>query len=607
MRARRSKQWVMKSLREMGIHSALAARAYLKMGYDAVDGVKNDPYCLFLIQEQLKWREVDDLARSLGVEREAPERIAGAVRHLLRQAVSEGHVYLPRGELLSRLPRCLGFDGGDDFVAALGSLADRGELVFAPDMDGEPVYLRAMHRAESAIARLLTRLYNASSSMALAAPSEGELRQVEDDLGIQLAPAQRDALRASLESKLAIITGGPGTGKTTIVKGVLNLWEKRRARIRLAAPTGRAAKRLAESTGRRAATLHRTLEYNPETGGFRRGAGRTLPCDLMVVDEASMVDTELMASLLEALKPSTHLLFVGDVDQLPSVGPGYVLHDLISSGFFRSIALDEIHRQSRGSLISLNARKINMGEMPEIRGEGVEAGQDFFFIARQSADDAKSAILEMVLDRIPRQFGLDPKSEVQVLSPMIKRGPGVEALNGMLQERLNPAGERHSAPFYRFSEGDKVMQTKNDYERDVFNGDIGFVTRVDASARMAEIEFEGRLLDYEFQDLANTSLAYAMTVHKSQGGEYPAVAMPVVTEHYPMLQRNLLYTAVSRGKRLVVLAGQPNALEIAVRNNKIGKRHTGLGEMLRRAFLRETADAESPPRRDGTSKRGVAE
>ncbi len=583
----KSKKTIIDDLVKLGLSRTLANRSYTKFGYDAVSEVHQNPYQLLLLDERSKWQDVDRMAHQLGFDEMSQERVTGSIHYSLRSASSDGHVFLPKNELYRRMGWFLGYYDDETNETAMEEMLNRREI-FVLDLDefgNQSVYSHSLYRAEYEIAHHLADLSNASSRMALTKPTEEEMKQVEEELKIKLAPAQYEAISASLENKLVIITGGPGTGKTTIIRGVLHLWEQRGARILLTAPTGRAAKRLAESTGRRrACTIHRLLEYNPEAQQFGRNAGRKLKGDLLVVDEASMIDTELMASLLEALKSSCHLLIVGDVDQLPSVGPGFVLHDLIESGYFKTIHLSEIYRQQKGSLISLNAHKINTGEMPDIDGLGVDEGQDFFFITKPDALRTREAILEMVTDRIPNQFGFDPKVDVQILCPMIKKDVGVELMNAVLQERLNPSTSRFQAPFYQLSIGDKIMQTKNDYSKDVFNGDIGFVNQIDVKEETVIINFDGRDVHYMKQELENTSLAYAVTVHKSQGSEYPAIVMPLVTQHYPMLQRNLLYTAVSRGKQLVVLVGSRRALETAIRNNKIRTRYTGLKRMLDFAF-----------------------
>ncbi len=585
-RTLRSKRNIISDMQQLGWSKSVATQAFGKWGPSAISILAQDPYVSFYLPARPPWSEADAMARKAGLAATSPERIAGAVRYTLLASTNDGHVFVPWEELLQRVTRLIPLDNAEGWNQAVETLTHQREIYVVPSAQDSqsPVYLYSLYRAERGVAQHLARLVTAPSRIALQAPGETELNKVEKQMKLRLADLQRTAVSASLTSKVVIITGGPGTGKTTILRGVLHLWGGRGAKIRLAAPTGRAAKRLSESTGRMALTLHRLLEYNVEDGGFLRNSTRPLKVDLMVVDEASMIDTELMAALLEALPSECHLLLVGDVDQLPAVGPGFVLHDLIESGLFPTIRLNEIFRQKESSLIPTNARKINQGEYPDLEGQGVENGQDFFFVPRSSAEAARDAIVELVTQRIPRQFGFDPKEHIQVLCPMIKKDAGVERMNEILQEKLNPADTRLQGPFYSFSIGDKIMQTKNDYDKDVFNGDIGFVSDWNRREKWVIINFEGREVPYRMPELENTALAYACTVHKSQGSEYPAVVVPLVMQHYPMLQRNLLYTAVSRGKQLVMLVGEQQALEIAIRNNRIRKRYTGLGRLLEETF-----------------------
>jgi exodeoxyribonuclease V alpha subunit len=580
-----SKREFLKNLQKLGVPKYLADQAYYELGMQSDEVITRDPYQLLRLGDGYLWQTVDQLAQRLGFDEFSPERLCGGILCALKGSTSDGHIYIPQRELLQRVNRLIPLEDPSALDKALASLQER-EQIHSQRQDGRLVfYLDALFEAEVGVAKKLKHLHESSSRVALKSPAEQEMQQVERELNVTLAPEQWDAIAASLENKIVIITGGPGTGKTTIIRGVLHLWEQYGVHIRLAAPTGRAARRLRESTGRdKTFTIHRLLEFNPDTRQFNRDETRKLKADLLVIDEASMIDIELMYSLLRALPPHCHLLLVGDVDQLPSVGPGSVLHDLISCCCIKTIRLQQIYRQQEGSLISLNAKRINEGELPELTGEGIEEGQDFFFISRNSNESTQEAVLEMVTDRIPKRFDLNPKEDIQVLSPMHKKEVGVETMNTLLQKVLNPADQYFNAPFYAFTIGDKVMQIKNDYEKDVFNGDIGYISHVNQRDHSVMIEFDGENKKYFIDEMVNTALAYAITVHKSQGSEYPAVVIPLTMQHYPMLQRNLIYTAVSRGKRLVIIVGQKQALEMAVRNNRVRTRYSNLCKRIQEEF-----------------------
>jgi exodeoxyribonuclease V alpha subunit len=402
---------------------------------------------------------------------------------------------------------------------------------------------------------------------------------VEKRVGLALADSQIAAIRLALKSKVMVITGGPGVGKTTIVNAILRILVAKNARLLLCAPTGRAAKRMTEATGFEARTIHRLLEVNPKTGGFKRGEENPLDCDLLVVDEASMVDVPLMHALLRAVPDEAALLIVGDIDQLPSVGPGQVLADIIASGAVPIVRLTEVFRQAALSRIISNAHRINQGSMPDLSPPGTES--DFYFVRAESPEAAADRIVELAKTRIPRRFGLDPIRDIQVLCPMNRGRGGARSLNVELQAALNPAGERKVERFgWTYALGDKVMQIENDYDKEVYNGDTGTVEDVNPDAGVIVVSFDGRSVAYRIGELDMLVPAYAATIHKSQGSEYPAVIIPVLTQHYVMLQRNLLYTGVTRGKRLVVLVGQKQAVAIAVKNASGRRRWSKLNEWL---------------------------
>jgi exodeoxyribonuclease V alpha subunit len=582
---------VMLFLKAHDVSTAYAAKIYKTYGNRAIRVVKENPYRLAEEIHGIGFVTADRIAADLGVPRDAPQRMKAGILYVLSEAADrEGHVYLPRSELLDRCARILEGAERAGIEAALAAAA-AARQVFVEERAAEPepaVYLAPFHTAERGLARCLRELLAAPSPLSkrpsALAQAERLLAQITRET--PYSERQLQAIRAVLTHKLIILTGGPGTGKTTTVQGILRLLEGLGLTVRLAAPTGRAAKRLSEATGRPAQTLHRLLEYSPKEG-FGRDEERPLKLDALVVDELSMVDLLLMYHLVKALPPSTVLILVGDVDQLPAVGAGNVLRDLIASVArgtacrARTIELTEIFRQARRSLIVTNAHRINGGEFPEItpRREG-----DFFFLEAEEPEEAARTIEELVTKRLPARYGFDPIEEIQVLSPMYRGAAGVEALNRALQERLNPARDASAALRYggrAFRIEDKVMQIHNDYEKEVFNGDIGRVAAADPSEGQLVVRFPGRgEVVYQLADLSDLVIAYAITVHKSQGSEYRAVVLPWLSQHYIMLQRNLLYTAVTRAKELVVIVGTKKALGIALRNDVQARRYSGLAEKL---------------------------
>jgi exodeoxyribonuclease V alpha subunit len=447
-----------------------------------------------------------------------------------------------------------------------------------PDRFDRAVYLKTLHAAEAGAAGRLVDLVRAPAR-SVPIDVERALAWFEDQERISLAPAQREAIRLALTEKLLVVTGGPGTGKTTLVRGIIRILERKRLRILLAAPTGRAAKRLSESTGRDARTIHRLLEFSPKTGAFERNGQHPLEADLVIIDEVSMVDQALAHNLLKAIPDPARLILVGDVDQLPSVGPGDFLREVIDASVGPVVRLETIFRQAEDSRIIVNAHRVNAGEMPLLGEEG--DASDFYFIEREDPEEALATIMTLVTERIPRRFGLDPIDDVQVLTPMHRGALGTINMNAALQKLLNPAGEEIVRGARVFRADDKVIQMRNNYDLEVFNGDIGRIVSIDDVEREMRVRFDERVVVYDAATLDELSLAYACSIHKSQGSEYPCVVMPIHTQHYVMLRRNLLYTGITRAKRLLVLVGTRKALAIAVRNRHVDERRTRLAERLR--------------------------
>ncbi len=655
---------VMLFLQSNGVGTSLATKIYKFYGDDAINQVRRDPYRLARDIFGIGFLTADKIARAMGMPEDAPERVAAGVAYALNTASEEGHVFLPTSELvkltadlLKAPPTAIAIGlarmwneghvkiaptpGGEaieprpTFVAEPRLVAEQGQLYAVHTVDEaqrllaeeHAIYLTPLYFSEVGVARRLQRLLRAGEDRLApfarygASAWEEALAAVEVHTGFPLAAQQRQAVQATLTHRVTVLTGGPGTGKTTTIRTILELCRREERRVLLAAPTGRAAKRLAETTGEEAKTIHRLLEFKPAEGmAFQRNEENPLEGDLLIVDEASMLDLPLAHHLLKAVAPGMHLLLVGDVDQLPSVGAGNVLKDVIAalkdaenerSGDWRLeteappaslipncpsvqspisnlqspvasasvIRLHTIFRQAAGSFIITNAHRINAGQMPEIDNN---AATDFFLFRTEEPERAAELCVELVAERIPRRFGIPPEA-IQVLAPMHRGVAGVAALNTALQQALNPAAPHRAeriigSRLYRV--GDKVMQIRNNYDKDVYNGDIGCITALDPIMHTVTVAFDGRPVSYEFLEMDELIHAYAVSVHKSQGSEFPAVVLPILTTHYMMLQRNLLYTAVTRARRLVVLVGQPRAIALAINNNAVAERYTGLTERL---------------------------
>jgi exodeoxyribonuclease V alpha subunit len=501
-------------------------------------------------------------------------RAEAGILYVLQQFALNGHVYYPHDGLVEECREIL--DISTEIIKqALASIAAEKRIV----IENEAVYLAEFHVAEKGIAENLREL-NRTQRRLFMANRDKALETVQKNLNITLAENQAKAITESLDAKVMVITGGPGTGKTTIIKAIITLHALSGMSILLAAPTGRAAKRMSEATGHEAKTIHRLLEYSPKNeGGFKRTEQNPLNADLIVIDETSMVDTVLMYHLLKAVPKQTTLILVGDIDQLPSVGAGNVLRDIIDSGQVPCIRLNQIFRQAQKSLIIVNAHKINSGDMPITQAEK-EADQDFYFIQMEEPEKVLEKILELCAKKIPEKFGFDAVNDIQVLTPMHRGVVGASNLNAELQKHLNNAADELHRGGKIFKVRDKVMQIRNNYDKDVFNGDIGRIASINREDQEVMVDYDGKAVAYDFSELDELILAYAISVHKSQGSEYPVVILPVLTQHYMLLQRNLLYTAVTRGKKLVILIGTKKAVGIAIRNNKPSERYTKLKERL---------------------------
>jgi exodeoxyribonuclease V alpha subunit len=597
-REQRGLREVLVFLQGHGVPPGLAAKIYRRYGAGTVERVSRAPYLLALDVWGIGFRTADRFARELGVGAGSPERMEAALFQAVHDVTEAGHVWAGEDELFTRAATLLVPASPAELAApdepldrerrgelerALSSLAATGLIVLEPAAPDEGrreriAFSSEMHAAE---VRLATRIHQLVTFPVPALKGvDSAMLAFEEGAKVQLAPEQRAAIAAAAETNLLVVTGGPGVGKTTIVRAMLATFARAKLGVRLAAPTGRAAKRLSEATGHEASTLHRLLELDPKGRMFKKNAKAPLDAGAIIVDEASMIDLPLADSLLQAVARGTRLVLVGDVDQLPSVGPGAVLRDVIDSGVVRTVRLSRIFRQAHQSLIVENAHRIREGE-PPLSAPVDAPGTDFFTVERRDPEQALRTILKLVTERIPRRFGLDPRRDVQVLTPM-HRGPvGSITLNAALQAALNPSGPSITRGARLLRQGDKVMQLKNDYDRSVWNGDVGFIARVDEEEEKLAVRFEdGREVEYDRAGLDELSLAYATTIHKSQGGEYPAVVVTLMTGHFLMLSRNLFYTAVTRGKRLVVLVADPRAVSLALAEARKHERRTRLSARL---------------------------
>lgn len=570
---------VMIFLQSYGVSPSFAQKIFKTYKDQSIKKVKENPFQLARDIFGIGFKTADALGQKMGIAKDAPQRIDAGIEYVLSQLSTDGNVCYPVDEFLIEAEKILEvsipqIEGRQD------SLFKEGRIELAPLIEkgkSRPfIWMKTLFLAELGIARELRRLRKGTSNLR-EINTEKALDWVQEQLKIQLATNQKQAVAKAVTGKLHIITGGPGTGKSTITKAILSITEKLTTKILLAAPTGRAAKRMTEITGKKASTLHSLLEFSFQTGGFKKNRETPLDCDLIIIDEASMIDTYLMYSLLKALPDHARVIFVGDINQLPSVGPGNVLKDMINSRCVPVTMLNEIFRQAAGSAIITNAHRINKGDFPTLYN-GPDS--DFFFMESQEHEDVLNTIVKLVSQRLPSKYGFNPLEDIQVLAPMKKGVIGIENLNQVLQQVLNPNLDALQRGTHKLQVGDKVMQIRNDYKKEVFNGDIGYIETIDAEEQQVIIKFEDRLVHYEYSELDEIVLAYAISIHKFQGSECPCVVMPVHTSHFMMLHRNLLYTGITRGKKLVVIVGTKKAIAIAVKNDEVQKRYTALQQAM---------------------------
>ncbi len=572
---------IMLFLHELGLGSGYRAiRIYKTYGQDAISTIRANPYQLANDVRGIGFKTADQIAAQLGIDPQSPDRARAALRYALQQLSQEGHCGYAEPGVVEKTQELIGVHSSI-LQAAIEVELTAGNLVREINENQPWLFLTSLHRAEVGVAAQIQRLLGETAHPLPEIDTTKAIDWVEKRLAIELAEGQQQAIRAVCTNNVVVITGGPGVGKTTLVRSILEVFAAKQLKPVLAAPTGRAAKRLAETTGRTAKTVHRLLEFDPATGDFKRNQKQPLKGDLFVLDETSMVDVFLAYQYLRAIPTGAAVVLVGDVDQLPSVGPGKVLADVIQSQAVPVVRLTEVFRQAAESRIITSAYDINMGQLPDLR-QGDEL-TDFYFVETDEPEAIQRMLLKLVTDRIPDRFGLDPLTDIQVLAPMNRGVLGARNLNQVLQDKLNPPGEQVTIERggWTFREGDRVIQQENNYQRDVFNGDLGMIAGINRIDQEMKVNFEARQVTYDFADLDELALAYVLTIHKSQGSEYPCVVIPLHTQHYMMLQRNLLYTAVTRGKKLVLIVGSKRALSMAVRQQNRRQRCTALERRLR--------------------------
>lgn len=561
---------VMVFLQSYGVSTAFAAKIYRKYEKESIAKVRENPYQLADDIWGIGFKTADGIASKMGYGKNDPRRCRSGILYTLNELAEDGHVYAEPEQLVESAVKLLEAEE-TPVREALASMIDAKDVV----ADSEAIYLPPFYYAESGFAKRLQNLLTGFSQTNADIAAEPEATYGTRQSGIIYDEVQQAAIQQGLDSKIMVLTGGPGTGKTTTTQGIIEAFKARKMQILLAAPTGRAAKRMTEATGMEAKTIHRMLEYSP-MDGYKRNEENPLEGDALIVDECSMIDILLFYNLMKAVPEKMRLILVGDIDQLPSVGAGNVLRDIIDSQQIPVVRLTRIFRQAQTSRIVMNAHAINAGKFPNIQN-GHDT--DFFFIKEEDADKMVTMIIGLVRDRLSRKYGYPPK-EIQVLTPMQRGTVGAGNLNIELQKALNPSGPELTRGGYTYRQGDKVMQIRNNYDKSVFNGDIGYVTAVDAKERTLSVIFDGRMVEYDVSELDELTLAYAVTIHKSQGSEFPVVVMPVTMKHFVMLQRNLIYTGITRAKKVCVLVGTTKALAYAIRNQTVSKRNTKLRERL---------------------------
>lgn len=566
---------VMLFLQSHGVSTAYAVKIFKTYGSDSIEIVKDNPYRLADDIWGIGFKTADRIAQAMGYDRESYQRIRSGIIYVLNEFANDGHCFARRTDLIKRSSEILEI-GEEDIESAIKNMLEDKTVIMEYD---DAIYLPPFYHSEVGVARRIAEIVRTKSKYCSYNPSE-VIQSIQEECRIQYDDVQVEAIKKAITSKFMVLTGGPGTGKTTTTMAIIKVFEKLKANVMLAAPTGRAAKRMSEATGRNAQTVHRLLKYSP-LEGYKNNEENPLDCDVLIIDETSMIDIILMYNLLKAVSNDTVVILVGDVDQLPSVGPGNVLKDIIDSGAVTVVKLNRIFRQAMGSAIIMNAHKINHGEFPVLKGG---KNSDFFFIEEEDPEKIVELVRQLCKERLPKYYGVDPVNQIQVLCPMLKGAVGAHNLNAVLQEALNPSdiSVKYGGIFYKVN--DKVMQIKNNYDKNVFNGDIGRITNIDREEKVVYIKFDENEVEYDVTELDEVALAYAITVHKSQGSEYSIVIAPFTMRHYMMLQRNLLYTCVTRAKKVIVLVGSKKALGYCIKNSKSIDRNTMLVLRLKEMF-----------------------